>query len=139
MRNPLKVVIDTNIFVSALLGSKNSCHILDAFLDGKFDLVISEELLHELADVTTRPKFSGLILQKESESLLELLEDDAERVSSKEKLRICRDPKDNTILECAIAGKVDVVVSGDKDLLALHPFKGISIFSPFQFLKNLTQ
>jgi predicted nucleic acid-binding protein len=52
-----------------------------------------------------------------------------------EKISLCRDIEDNKILECALAGKVDFIVSGDKDLLSLHLFKNIPIITPRKFLE----
>lgn len=54
-----------------------------------------------------------------------------------EQIEECRDPKDNKILEVAVEGKADVIVTGDKDLLVLHPFRGIPIIGPAEFLALL--
>ena len=53
-----------------------------------------------------------------------------------ESIAICRDPKDNMILELAVSGNAEVIVTGDDDLLAMNPFKDISILNPQSFLKN---
>ena len=55
-----------------------------------------------------------------------------------QRINACRDPKDNMVLEAAVAGQVDVIVSGDKDLLTLSPFKGIPVLTPAAFLRRLT-
>ena len=65
--------MDTNVFVSGLLGGGTTSVLLDAWLDQRFDLVTSRELLEELVDVISRPRFSGLILADERNRLLELI------------------------------------------------------------------
>jgi putative PIN family toxin of toxin-antitoxin system len=65
--------MDTNVFVSGLLGGGTTSALLDAWLDQRFDLVTSRELLEELADVISRPRFGGLILVDERNRLLELI------------------------------------------------------------------
>jgi len=57
-------------------------------------------------------------------------------VKTKEEITVCRDPKDNMILELAVAGQADYIVTGDKDLLALNPFRKIQIVTPAEFLKS---
>ncbi|OIO75352.1 MAG: putative toxin-antitoxin system toxin component, PIN family [Elusimicrobia bacterium CG1_02_37_114] len=130
-----RVVIDTNIFVSALLGSKNCLTIRKSFLNGIFDIIISKALFDELIDVISRPKFNKIIEQQDIKEIAELLKTDADWVSPQEKILVCRDPKDNPVLECAVAGKVNFIVAGDKDLLELKTFRGISILTPQKFLK----
>lgn len=51
----------------------------------------------------------------------------------RKRIRACRDPKDDKFLELAVSGNADVIVTGDKDLLALHPFRGIAILTPLDF------
>ena len=55
-------------------------------------------------------------------------------IEPKTKITVCRDPKDNKFLELAVAGKANCIVTGDKDLLVLHPFRGINIISPADFI-----
>ncbi len=72
------------------------------------------------------------------EALLALILLRAELVTPDRTIVVCRDPKDDKFLEIAIAGSADVIVSGDKDLLALHPFEGTPIVAPAEFLIRLT-
>ncbi|MFH2031249.1 MAG: putative toxin-antitoxin system toxin component, PIN family [Bacteroidota bacterium] len=137
MKEVPRVVIDNNVFISALLKSKNCSAILEAFLDGKFDLVISEELISELIDVVSQPKFSSIILTKDINELLELLSKEVEIILPKSKFFTCRDTKDNMVLECAFSGDVECIVTGDNDLLELKKFKGIPILTPQKFLKYI--
>ncbi|NOZ63612.1 MAG: putative toxin-antitoxin system toxin component, PIN family [Caldiserica bacterium] len=137
MRKVPKVVVDTNIFVSALLGSKPSRLILEAFVTGRVDLVISEALFRELMEVVGEDRLADFIKKEECEELAELLKTDAVWIKSEEKISACRDPKDNIVLESAVAGKVNFIVTGDNDLLVLSPFRNIPIVTPAKFLKLL--
>lgn len=137
MKKDLIVVIDTNIFISVLLSSKNCVKIRDKFAEGLFDIVISEEMLGELIDVIKYPKFQNIIKDEDVKELMELLKEDAIRVIPEEKVFICRDIKDNIVLECALAGRPDFIVCGDKDLLSLKEFNHIPIITPSEFVKFL--
>jgi len=110
-------VMDTNVFVSGLLGGGTTSALLDAWLDQRFDLVTSRELLEELADVISRPRFSGLILADERNGLLELIFQQGIIVESTIETPLCRDPKDYPVMAAAIAGHADFLVTGDADLL----------------------
>jgi uncharacterized protein len=136
MRKKPKAVVDTNIFISALLGSSNAGKILDKFISGKFDILISKDILDELLEVIGRKKFSNIFRPGEIKRLTDLLETDAEiiipghRISS-----ACKDPKDYIILACAAEGKADYIITGDNGLLEISPFRKTKIITPSQFLK----
>ncbi len=133
----LAFVFDTNVLISALL-LKNSVSRLafdKAILDGR--LLISLETIDELNDVLKRPKFDRYVTEKERRQFVAALVQDAELVTITQQIAICRDPKDDKFLELAMSGGADCIVSGDKDLLSLHPFQGIPIVRPDAFL-NLT-
>jgi len=127
------VVIDTNVFVSALTGGTASRKILMFLKIGRFKLIISEELLTEITGVLSRPKFK--FDKNNLDRILRYITRRSHIVFPKEKVSVCRDPKDNIVLECAVAGKADFIVTGDKDLLSLKKFRKTSIISPHQFLK----
>lgn len=133
----LAFVFDTNVLISALL-LKNSVSRLafdKAVANGR--LLISLETIDELNDVLKRPKFDRYVTEKERRQFVATLVQDAELVTITQQITICRDPKDDKFLELAISGEADCIVSGDKDLLSLHPFQGIAIVRPDAFL-NLT-
>lgn len=127
------VIVDTNIFVSALIGSKNCRKIYELLKHDKFGLVITDDLLHEITKVLGRTKLG--LNKKEINDVIWHIRRKSQKVIPKEKISICRDPKDNVVLECAGAIKVNCIVSGDKDLLELKHFRNISIISPRKFLK----
>ena len=134
----MRAVIDTNVFVSALLQGAVPRRVYTAFLRGHLTPVFSGETLAELIDVLARPPLRILMHQSEIDGLLTLIQRDALLVRPTHHLRACRDPKDNMLLECALAGRADCIVTGDEDLLTLHPFHGLPILRPTDFLRWLS-
>ena len=134
----MRVVLDTNVFVTALLHGRISRRVYDAFLQGQLTPVFSGDTLAELIDVLTRPALRVLTSETEITQLLAAVQRDGLIVHPTQLVRACRDPRDNIFLECALAGHTDVLVTGDLDLLALHPFRGISILRPAAFLHRLS-
>lgn len=133
----LKVVIDSNIIVTILKGFPSLSYIYSAFKNGRFKLVISDELLKELAYVLARPRLH--ISAADIKELFRLIKMRAVRVNlGPEIITICRDhPKDNFILQLAVESKADFIVTGDKDLLVLSPFRGIAIIKLKEFNTKL--
>lgn len=128
-----KIVVDTNVFISALLGSKSCQQIYEFLKEDKIQLVISENLLTELKNTLILLKFN--FTKEEINELIEHILQKALKVKPIVNINICRDAKDNTVLECAVAGLADFIVTRDKDLLTIKSFKKISIVTPFEFLK----
>lgn len=142
----LRVILDTNIIVSAVLIDKsNPNKILTAWQNKLFTLLISEKLLKEIQEILKREKIVQEydLSQEEIGKLIINLEKIAELIISlkEEKLPIhCRDPKDDMILSLAIFGNADYLVTGDKDLLDLKNEKEIGklkIVTPKEFLACL--
>lgn len=129
-----RCAFDTNVIVSALLfnDSVPGQALMRALDQGK--ILISEELSEELSDVLNRPMFDRYASQEERDEFLYALTLESEFVEITESVRACRDPKDDKILELAINGNADYVITGDEDLLALNPFRGIPILRPAEFL-----
>lgn len=134
----MKVVIDTNIFVSFLIG-RIPQRLVEKLKTREIELIISDDLFEELIEVVNRPKFHGIFSKEDIKDLFILLEERATRVSPLRKINDCRDSKDNMVLECAEEGKADCIISNDKDLLTLHPYKGTSIITLTKFKKLLTK
>jgi putative PIN family toxin of toxin-antitoxin system len=134
VKNKCRVVFDANVLVSALL-FKNSKprKAFDKALD-KGDIIISVPVLLELNKVLSRKKFNKYLLDTEKKAFLALLFREAELKETLEEIRVCRDPKDNKYLELAVSGDAKYVITGDKDLLVLNPFRQINILTPEQFL-----
>lgn len=134
----LKAVIDTNVLVSILKGSRGLSSIYTAFKTGQFKLIINDQLLRELAAVLYRPHLR--INPADIRELFRLIKLKAIRVKSGPlSVTACRDPKDNFILQLAAEAEADFIVTGDKDLLVLKSFTGISIITPRQFVNLLSK
>lgn len=100
-------------------------------------LVATEQTLAELTSRLLSPKFDRLVSQAARETLLRSLHPIVEVVPVIQVIRACRDSKDDMFLEAAVNGRADVLITGDKDLLALHPFAGIPIITPADYLATL--
>ena len=128
----MRVVLDTNIFISAVLGGRLGV-IIDEWKAGKFTLIITNAIAHEYLDVIKRPKFK--IPQVEIVAATDYLLQSAEFVTPQEQIEIVvADLTDNKFLEAAVAGKVNFIVSGDNHLLELKPFREIPIITAREFI-----
>ncbi len=121
-----RVVIDTNIWVSFLIGRTLS-GLEDFIINDRIQILSSYELLEEMSDVLHRPKFQKYFTVDVIQELVSLMLTKVEIVEIKETFDLCRDPKDNFLLDLCAAGRADYLVTGDEDLLALNPFKGTQI------------
>jgi putative PIN family toxin of toxin-antitoxin system len=134
-----RYVFDTNVIVSALLF--NDSVPGQAFF-GALDrgvLVVSPQLVEQLRDVLSRDKFDAYLAREDRERLLAGLIQDAELIVPSTHIQVCRDPDDDMVLELAVSSGVLLIVTGDKDLLELNPFRGIRIIRPAEFLNLLDQ
>lgn len=131
-----RIVVDTNVFVSALmLPNSIPRQAIDQALDNGV-LLFSEATMDELAEVLWRPKFNSYISAEDRAILLAHLSSTAEFIPIVQLVRECRDLNDDKFLEVALNGKADLILSGDADLLALHPWRGIAIVTPLDYLKQ---
>ena len=129
-----RVVIDTNVFVSGLLSTQSPPARCIEHVVAFCQLVASEANLRELMQTLLSPKFDRYVSQARREELLVRLAPIVEIVEVVQQVRACRDPKDDQFLEAAVNGPADVVITGDEDLLALDPFRGIAIVTPAAYL-----
>lgn len=135
----MRILLDTNVFVSGVLG-KNSppALLIELWLAGGFTLVTSQIQFDELERVLARPKIARRISPEQSERLLEDLRNEASWADNLPVVDVSPDPDDNLILATAIAGKADLVVSGDRpDMQALGEIDGTPILSPRQTVERL--
>ncbi len=139
MRSSPRCVFDTNVLVSALLfaQSKPAQAFFAALHAG--EVLVSADVIVELNDVLGREKFARYVSEEERARFLQSLLHEARLVEIREKVRACRDPKDDKFLELAVNGEADCIVSGDDDLLALAPFRGMPILTPDKFLDALSK
>lgn len=132
----MKIVCDTNVILSAIIFKGNPGRILDSRLTKKIEVCVSKEILKEVSD-KLRKKFRW-----EEEKIFRTiynLRRSCLLVQPKTKISVIKtDISDNIILECAVEGKANYIVSGDtKHLLPIRKFQGISIMSPQEFLKRV--
>lgn len=100
-------------------------------------ILISFETLAELSEVLSRKQFRRYIDEEDVRRFLAALTREAQWVDVRAHVTACRDPKDDKFLSLGINGKATHIVTGDADLLALHPFQGIQILTPVMFLETL--
>ncbi|TAF73109.1 MAG: putative toxin-antitoxin system toxin component, PIN family [Bacteroidetes bacterium] len=130
------IVIDTNVFISAiLLPNSLPAKALEIALS-KGNLLFSESTKLELFEVIERPKFAKYISSKQKDYVFTRIFEKQILVEPTIKLQACRDTKDNIFLELGLSMNVDCIISGDNDLLVLHPFNGLSIFTPSEFISK---
>lgn len=130
--NPVKVVLDTNILISAIGFGGKPRKVLSLVLEDKILCFISPILLAELQEVISK-KFPKLVPQLLS--IEQAMQEKFISVQPKKALRVVLDEDDNRVLEAAIAGGCDYIITGDKELLELGIFKKIRIITSEQFLK----
>jgi putative PIN family toxin of toxin-antitoxin system len=131
----MQVVADTNIFISALMFGGLPGQFLDLALRRRITLVTSKALLDEL-DEKLRGKFA--VSEHDALSIRAKLEANASVVDPDFVLNaVPGDPDDNRVLECAVAGKADLIVSGDKHLLRVGEYEGIAIVTVRQVLETI--
>lgn len=112
-----KAVIDINLFVSGLMGSSLTRSLIQAWRDQQFMLVVSERLLTELIEVLNRPRLRRYFREHDVKELIALVLERAEFAAPTRHLSLCRDPKDNVLLDIAAESHSQFLVTGDKDLL----------------------
>lgn len=127
----MKLVLDTNILISALLTKGTAPdQLYQAWKVGDFDLVTSDRQLDELQRVLGYEKLRPYIKPHEAANLLANIDTQSEILSNIQPVEYSRDPDDNWIIATAIQGKADYIVSGDKrDMLSLGEIEGIQILN----------
>lgn len=131
----MRLVFDTNVIVSALLLSDSTPRrALDHAL-GSGKILLSLPVLAELNEVLARERFRKYVSEEDVRRFLGALVRETEWIEVVAKITACRDPKDNKFLELALDGRASHIVTGDKDLLDLHPFRGVAILTPAAFLE----
>ena len=133
----IKVVLDTNIFISSIFWEKgNPRKIIDFALDKKFRVFVTLEILEELQKAMQRDFEES---EEKIQAQVKLIMTFAELIQAKPEIDIIKsDQDDNKILDCAFSIRADFIVSGDHHLLELKEFKEIKILTPKQFLEFFT-
>lgn len=130
----LRLVFDTNTVVSAALFSHSAPRRALTVAWRLGTILMSQALNDELDSVFSRPRFDRYSNLEVREEFLRLLVLDAEPVEIIQPVRACRAPNDDRILELAVNGNADYIVTGDNDLLVMNPFRSIAIVNPAEFL-----
>ena len=133
-----RLVFDTNVLVSAVLFLSSVPAQALEFGQAAGTLLLSDETAEELCRVLMRTKFDRYVPPQERARFLGRLLDDSVLVAIVEAINDCRDPKDNKFLELAVSGGATHLVTGDDDLLVLHPFRGVAIVTPQAFLDEFS-
>lgn len=142
----MRVVIDTNVWVSALLTPRGyPARVVEAFRDGRFESVVSEPLLQEIQSVLSRPRIQRKYAVSEDEinNYLKLIRQQSLVVETPGVLNRCRDARDNFLLETAIWGKAQYLITRDDDLkrdpelIEAMQSRSVGILSVHQFLELL--
>jgi len=129
----MRVVVDTNVLVSGVFFGGMPSRVLEAWRDGKVDLVVSPEILEEYRRVGEKlaARFTGVSLA----SFLALLVMTVEIIEPPElPEQVSRDRDDDKFIACALAGNCQFIISGDKDLLEVSGFRGVNVVAPREFL-----
>lgn len=133
----MRVVADTNVLISALLFGGLSEQIFLAGLRGEIQLITSLPLIRELERILKRKfKFDVHLVN----DILDEVKDIMEIVETSSRINVISHPEeDNRVLECAVDGRAEIIVTGDtKHILPLREYHGIKILSPFEFTKRLS-
>jgi putative PIN family toxin of toxin-antitoxin system len=129
-----RVVIDTNVLLSSLFFTTSTPAQAVEKAVTKAQLAATTETLRELVEKLLLPKFDRYVRRERRDALLERVVSVVEIIGVLQPIHVSRDPKDDKFLEAAVNGRADVLVTGDKDLLELHPFRGIAIVTPASYV-----
>lgn len=132
----MRVILDTNIFISGIFWRGDSNKIISYWKEGRFILVASLEVLSEIVKVLK--DFKIKLPEDMIKDWVDLIIRNSIIVEPKEKFQVVKDdPKDNIFIEIAVAGDVDYIITNDRHLLKLTKFKSIKIITPKEFLENI--
>ncbi len=137
----MEVVLDTNVIVSAAINPDGSpARVVGAWQNREFELVVSQALYLEIEDALSRPRLTKFIVWtfEFKEEFLHELQDIATWVTPAQSLDVLTtDPDDNRVLEAALEGSAEFIVTGDRHLLELREYEGTRIVTPIDFLAEL--
>jgi putative PIN family toxin of toxin-antitoxin system len=129
-----RIVVDTNVLVSRLLFRNSVAAQAVRLAMDTSRLIVSAATLQELESVLSRQKFEAYLSLADRVQFFHLLRRVATYIERVPDVAACRDPKDDKFLALALAGRAGTILTGDADLIALNPFRGIEILAPRQYL-----
>jgi putative PIN family toxin of toxin-antitoxin system len=127
-----KVVIDTNVFISAFGWGGKPFKIIQVLEVGEIVNCISEDIITEVSKALSYPKLA--FPQELQSGILEFIIAHSRFFKSKKSLKVTPDPKDNILIECALSAKARFIITGDKKLLAMKKYGSVKLISPEAFL-----
>ncbi|MGA9349896.1 MAG: putative toxin-antitoxin system toxin component, PIN family [Anaerolineae bacterium] len=130
---------DTNIFISGTFWRGLPRRAIHLAKRGKVEVVTCESLLDELRDVLTRPDKPFRLSAKEADKVINNVRSYVRLVTPTRKVDVCRDPSDNLVIECALAGGAQYIVTGDPDLKVLRRFEEIEIVDVRTFVSLIEE
>jgi putative PIN family toxin of toxin-antitoxin system len=131
----MKIVLDSNIFVSAFYWKGNPRKVFERVASGLDELYITDEILNEILDVMSRKKFNSN--PKEIADYIRIIESFSIKLFTRNKIeKVSRDNNDDKILQCGIDGNVDFIITGDNDLLVLEKYRNVKIIGPKEYLEK---
>ncbi len=125
----MRLVFDTNVLISALLSQKSIAAKILNWAENNGTVLYSEATLTELISVLNRPKFSKYISTEDIAGLIIRIKAVWLSVEIINQIKLCRDPKDDKFIDIAINGEASHIITGDNDLLVLHPIQNISVIN----------
>jgi uncharacterized protein len=125
----MRLVFDTNVLISALLSPKSIAAKILNWAENNGTVLYSEATLIELISVLNRPKFSKYILPEDILGLVIRIKAVWLSVEIINQTKLCRDPKDDKFIDIAINGGASHIITGDNDLLVLHPIQNIAVIN----------
>lgn len=133
---PIKVIIDTNLWISFLIG-KELANLQTLIVSGNVQVILCEQIKAEITAVTQRPKLIKYFSPEKVKELLDILTVIGLLVEIKSQVFICRDEKDNFLLALAQDSQAQFLITGDADLLILKEFKETKIVTYQNFLRQI--
>ena len=132
----MRIILDTNLWISYLI-SNRFLKLDELILKDQITILFSEELFEEFIEVAKRPKFKKYFSEKDLDNLLLVFNAYAALVNIKSDVQLCRDPKDNFLLNLAIDGEADFLITGDNDLLIIKNLEKTEILTYREFENRL--
>jgi len=129
----LKVVLDTNVLISWVFGKGSAINLMVEEVLTGHQLFACDEILDEVSEKLASPRLQKYIDSERARQLVARYTSKATRLEVINHLQVCRDPDDDIVLALAVTAEADCIITGDNDLLILHPYQNIQIVTPATF------
>lgn len=130
----MKVVLDTNVLISWVFGKGSRINLLVQKILTSHQLFTCDEILNELKEKLTSPRLQKFIAPEKAQQLVARYTSAATSLKVLNHVQVCRDPDDDIVLALAATAEADCIITGDNDLLILHPYENILIVTPSAFI-----